>query len=106
MFRIKKKNLESELNKENMKLVNIGDEDYVEFPLSSENNTDPLTMQLFPGGLVFYQQQPLFVSGLIKYRFLKFLFNHPVEFLFFQLSSFVAEAPESPPTVQYMTPER
>lgn len=50
-----KKNLEPELNKENIKLINIGIEDCVASPLSSEDNPDCLTMQLFPGGLVFCQ---------------------------------------------------
>lgn len=66
------KNLDPELNKENIKLVRIGIEDYVESPLNSIGNPDPLTMQLFPGGLVFCQQ-PLSVSGFNKYRFLRIL---------------------------------
>lgn len=79
------KNLEPELNKENIQLVSIRIEDCVESPLNSEDNPDPGTIQLFPGVWVFCQQ-PLFVSGFNKYRFLKFFFNHPVEFLFFSTS--------------------
>lgn len=85
------KNLEPELNEENIKLVRIGIEDCVESPLSSKDNPDPLKMRLFPGGLVFCQQ-PLSVSGFNKYRFFKFLFNQ-LNFFSFYFSSSVAEAP-------------
>ena len=62
--------------------MSIGIEDYIESPLSSKDNPDPLIMQLFQGGLVFCQQA-LSVSDCSNYRFLKFSFNHSIEFLFF-----------------------
>lgn len=60
------KYLEPELKKENTKLVSIRIEDCVEYPLSSEGNPDPQTMQLFPEGRMFCQSLFL-VSSFNKY---------------------------------------